>query len=76
MTMLEISFSLNAAIVTSLPKRWLIGTHQGHTQHLDYYLGEFAFHFNQRASKSGDKLFYRFIQQNITINPIHGKNLV
>jgi transposase-like protein len=63
-------------IVASLLKRWLLGTHQGHVKHLDYYLDEFTFRFNRRISKSRGKLFYRLVQQSVAIGPIHGKNLV
>jgi transposase-like protein len=40
--------------VVSLLKRWLMGTHQGAVspEHLDYYLDEFTFRFNRRASES------------------------
>lgn len=44
--------------VISLLKRWLLGTHQGAVghKHLDYYLDEFTFRFNRRASASRGKL--------------------
>jgi len=63
-------------MVASLLKRWLLGTHQGRVQHLDYYLDEFTFRFNRRTSKSRGQLFYRLVQQGVAINPIHRKNLV
>lgn len=63
-------------IVASLLKRWLLGTHQGRVKHLDYYLDEFTFRFNRRRSKSRGKLFYRLIQQAVSIGPVCGKNLV
>lgn len=46
--------------VTSLLKRWLLGTHQGPVslEHLDYYLDEFTFRFDRRKSRSRGKLFY------------------
>ena len=46
--------------VAALLKRWLMGTHQGAVshQHLDYYLDEFTFRFNRRASRHRGKLFY------------------
>ena len=51
--------------VASLFKRWLLGTYQGAVQpeHLDYYLDEFTFRFNRRASQSRGKLFFRLVQQ-------------
>ena len=62
--------------VASLLKRWLLGTHQGRAQHIDYYLDEFTFRFNRRTSKSRGMLFYRLVQNCVTVNPIHSKNLV
>ncbi len=50
--------------VSSLLKRWLLGTHQGgvQTTHIGEYLDEFTFRFNRRTSHSRGKLFYRLIQ--------------
>lgn len=62
-------------MVASLLKRWLLGTHQGRAQHLDYYLDEFTFRFNRRTSKSRGMLFYRLVQQALMIDPVHVKNL-
>jgi transposase-like protein len=58
--------------VISLLKRWLLGTHQGAVsqKHLDYYLDEFTFHFNQRRSKSRGKLFFRLTQQSVAVDPV------
>ena len=61
--------------VAALLKRWLLGTHQGRAQHLDYYLDEFTFRFNRRTSKSRGMLFYRLVQQSLTIDPVHVKSL-
>ena len=63
--------------VAALVKRWLQGTHQGaiRASHLDYYLDEFTFRFNRRTSQSRGKLFYRLIQQAVTIGPIKGKDI-
>ena len=47
------SYELKLAhLVTSLLKRWLLGTYQGamRSSHLAYYLDEFAFRFNRRTS--------------------------
>jgi len=51
--------------VAALLKRWLLGTHQGAVSpwQLPYYLDEFTFRFNRRASKSRGKLFFRLMQQ-------------
>lgn len=61
--------------VVSLLKRWLLGTHQGAVQssHIDYYLDEFTFRFNRRTSRSRGKLFYRLIQQAVTLHPVKGE---
>jgi len=58
--------------VISLLKRWLMGTHQGAVshKHLDYYLDEFTFRFNRRRSKSRGKLFFRLVQQAVSVDPI------
>ena len=46
-------------------KRWLLGIHQGAVsgKHLEYYLDEYTFRFNRRASGSRGMLFYRLMQQ-------------
>lgn len=58
--------------VASLLKRWLMGTHQGSVSpdHLDYYLDEFTFRFNRRASRHRGKLFYRLVQQAVAVDPV------
>ena len=63
--------------VTSLLKRWLQGTHQGAVQssHLAYYLDEFVFRFNRRTSGSRGLLFYRLIQQAVTIGPVKAQEI-
>jgi len=66
-----------ANLVASLLKRWLLGTHQGavrHT-HLDYYLDEFTFRFNRRTSRTRGKLFYRLMQQAVSVEPVIAKQL-
>jgi transposase-like protein len=64
--------------VASLLKRWLLGTHQGavSNRHLDYYLDEFAFRFNRRTSKSRGKLFYRLVQQAVSVEGVPYRRLV
>jgi transposase-like protein len=64
--------------VASLLKRWWLGTHQGaiSTQHLDYYLDEFTFRFNRRASRSRGLLFHRLVQHAVLIDPVPYRNLV
>lgn len=58
-------------LVTSLLKRWLVGTHQGGIKqtHLQAYLDEFAFRFNRRLSTHRGKLFHRLVQQSVTTRP-------
>ena len=64
--------------VASLMKRWLLGTHQGavSASHLDYYLDEYTFRFNQRTSRSRGKLFYRLLQQAVEIAPTTYRSMV
>jgi len=63
--------------VTSLLKRWLLGTHHGAIaqEHLDDYLDEFTFRFNRRTSASRGKLFYRLAQQAVQVGPAPFKTL-
>jgi transposase-like protein len=53
--------------ISSLLKRWIIGTYQGavSNEHLDYYLDEYTFRFNRRTSRSRGLLFYRLVNQAI-----------
>jgi len=64
--------------VVSLLERWLLGTHQGAVSHahLDYYLDEFTFRFNRRTSRSRGKLFYRLLQQAVSVEPVPYRVLV
>lgn len=63
--------------VASLLKRWLLGTHQGgmSREQLDYYLDEFVFRFNRRASRSRGLLFYRLIEGAVATEPKPYKDL-
>ena len=58
--------------VSSLLKRWLLGTHQGSVgpQHLDAYLNEFTFRFNRRTSRRRGLLFHRLIEQAVVTPPV------
>jgi len=58
-------------MISSLLKRWLTGTlHYAVSQeHLAYYLDEYTFRFNQRASTSRGLLFYRLLQQAVRTDP-------
>lgn len=64
-------------LAVSLLKRWLLGTHQGAAtpNRLQAYLDEFAFRFNRRLSTHRGKLFYRLIQQSVTLRPKGVKEL-
>jgi len=57
--------------VAALLKRWLLGTHQNYAspKHLDYYLDEFTFRFNRRNSRHRGQLFWRLMQQAVSIGP-------
>jgi len=58
--------------VSSLLKRWLLGTHQGavRPQQLDYYLDEFTFRFNRRSSSHRGLLFYRLLEQAVQLEHV------
>ena len=64
--------------VTTLFKRWRLGTHQGaiRVHHLDRYLDEFSFRFNRRKSRSRGMLFYRLAQHAAAIEPVPYKAIV
>ena len=65
-------------LVSSLLKRWMLGTHQGaiSREHLDYYLDEFTFRFNRRSSRSRGKLFLRLAEQALAVGPAPYKSIV
>ncbi|MBI4574869.1 MAG: IS1595 family transposase [Planctomycetes bacterium] len=65
-------------LVASLLKRWLTGTLQGAVsrEHLDYYLDEFTFRFNRRTSRSRGLLFYRLLQNAVSVAPAPYATLV
>lgn len=58
--------------VSSLLKRWILGTHQGSVAnvHLQSYLEEFSFRFNRRTSRSRGLVFRRLLEQAVVTNPI------
>ena len=58
--------------VSSLLKRWLMGTHKGalSREQLDSYLDEFTFRFNRRTSRYRWKLFYKLVAQTVAIEPM------
>ena len=63
--------------VAALLNRWLQGTHQGaaRASHLGYYLDEFTFKFNRRTLRSRGKLFFRLVQQAVSVAPVKGQNI-
>jgi transposase-like protein len=64
--------------ISSLLKRWLVGTHQGavSSKHLDYYLNEYTFRFNRRKSDARGLLFYRLLQQSLESEPLTYRGIV
>lgn len=58
--------------VSSLLKRWILGTHQGSVvpAHLQSYLEEFAFRFNRRTSRSRGLVFRRLLEQAAITGPV------
>jgi hypothetical protein len=58
-------------IVSSLVKRWVLGTHQGAISraHLEHYLDEFTFRFNRRHARHRALLFYRLLQGALAADP-------
>lgn len=68
---------LGAHRITSLAKRWLLGTHQGAVDaaHLPSYLNEFVFRFNHRRSRSRGLLFYRVFELAAAHDPVRYQDL-
>jgi transposase-like protein len=64
--------------VSSLLKRWLLGTHQGAVghAHLDDTLNEFTFRFNRRRARHRGLLFYRLLEQAVATDPTPYASLV
>ena len=64
--------------IAGLLKRWLGGTLQGSVsqKHLEYYLDEYTFRFNRRKSRYRGKLFYRLVEQAVTVAPATIKSIV
>lgn len=63
--------------VAALLKRWLQGTHQGavRASHLDFYLDEYTFRFNRRTSQFRGKLFFRLVQQAVSVAPTKAQDI-
>jgi transposase-like protein len=58
--------------VSSLLKRWILGTHQGSVvpEHLQSYLEEFTFRFNRRTSRSRGLVFRRLLERSVATGPV------
>ena len=63
--------------VSSLLKRWVLGTHQGSVtpDHLQSYLEEFTFRFNRRPSRSRGLVFRRLLEQAVVTGPVTDADL-
>jgi transposase-like protein len=64
-------------LVSSLLKRWLLGTHQGAVsdKHMQAYLEEYTFRFNRRKAAKRGLLFYRLLEEAVSIGPFTTKDL-
>jgi len=64
--------------LSSLLKRWILGTHQGSVSdmHLQSYLEEFTFRFNRRNSSSRGLVFRRLLEYSVMANPILQSDII
>jgi len=64
-------------VVVGRLEDWTLGTHHGavRRQQLDFYLAEFAFRFNERASPRGLR-FYRLLEAALAAEPRSARSLV
>ena len=64
--------------ISSLLKRWLLGTHQGSvlSNHLQSYLEEFTFRFNRRTSQSRGLVFRRLLEHAVITGPVTKADIV
>jgi transposase-like protein len=64
--------------LSSLLKRWILGTHQGSVSdmHLQAYLEEYTFRFNRRNSISRGLVFKRLIEHSLATKPITQEDIV
>jgi transposase-like protein len=65
-------------LITSLLKRWLLGTHQGAVsdKHMQAYLEEYTFRFNRRKAAKRRLLFYRLLEGAVNCEPLTYDELV
>lgn len=63
--------------ISSLLKRWILGTHQGSisSKHLDNYLDEYTFRFNRRTSRARGLLFYLLLEQAVQVPVVTYKEM-
>jgi transposase-like protein len=63
--------------ISSLIKRWLLGTYHGSPLpiHLQSYLEEFTFRFNRRTSHSRGLLFRRLLEQAVVTEPVTASDI-
>ena len=64
-------------LISSLLKRWLLGTHQGAVseKHIQAYLDEYTFRFNRRKAAKRGLLFYRLLEAAVVAKPVPLKSL-
>lgn len=64
--------------IASQLDRWWLGIHQGaiRPNHLAYYLDEFTFRFNRRASRARGLLFYRLAQLATDCAPLDRRSII
>jgi hypothetical protein len=62
----------------SMLKSWLLVTHQGAVlaHQLDFYLDEYSFGFNRRSSRSRGLMFYRLLEQAVSIESVTYSDIV
>ena len=65
-------------LISSLLKRWLLGTHHGSIEphHLQSYLDEYVFRFNRRKSSERGLLFYRLLESAMQVKTITYDELI
>jgi transposase-like protein len=68
----------NVHRISSLLKRWLLGTHQSYLNKnkLEYYLDEYVFRYNRRTSKSRGLLFLRLVEQAVIMAPVSYEKII
>jgi len=68
----------NVHRIASLLKRWLRGTHQSYLNKnkLGYYLDEYVFRYNRKASNSRGLLFLRLLEQAVITEPVTYRKII